>query len=203
MPAIPKDSLIPPGGHHFIEKREGHPDVRIEGASYREVAGALLKHRLANKVPPGDPLLEVYGFVCSQWPHFCDSIGPVPTPRSSPQGHISSDILAWMNNLWKRQAQAPKGLVQDGKAQRRAEVCARCPKNVEWTAGGCGTCISTAQQVGYVYRAGKGLPSDSSLLGCSVLRQDNRTAVWSDNLPDMTPEQEAALPSHCWRKKDL
>ena len=203
MPGIPKESIIPPGGHHFIEKIDGQPDVRIEGANYREVAAALLRHRLANKVPPGDPLSEVYGFVCGQWPHFCDDVGPVPAPRSTSQGHISGDILHWMNQLWKRQAGAPRSLVQDPKARRRAEVCAQCPKNVEWTAGGCGSCISTAQQVGYVYRAGRTTGIDQNLLGCSIVRQDNHTAVWSDNLPDMTEAQKAALPDHCWRKKDV
>lgn len=200
---IPKDSIVPPGGYHFIEKRDGHPDLRIEGSNYREVAAALLRHRLANKVDPGDPLNEVYAFVCSQWPHFCDEQGPVSiAAQKSPGGHPSTQVLHWLNQLWKRQAGVPRMLVSDTKARARAETCANCPMQRSWTDGGCGACIESAKQVGYVYRAGKTTGIDNSLLSCKITQQDNKTAVWSDNLPDLTPEQRAALPRTCWRARE-
>jgi len=201
MPSSPKESIVPPGGHHFIEKREGHADVRIEGGSYKEVAENLLRYRLANKFSPGDPLREVYAYVCGAWPHFCDE--PVPLATKGPSGpapaHLSYRVLQFLNQLWRLQAGAPRELANDMLARARAEVCARCPKQQSWTDGGCGSCISQAQQVGYVYRAGRSTGSDSVLLGCRVLGQDNKTAVWSTNLPDITPQQRAELPESCWR----
>lgn len=203
MAGVPKESVIPPGGFHFIEKREGHPDLRIEGSSYRDVAAQLLRHRLANHVEPGDPLTEVFAYVCSNWPHFCDEAGPVSTQiPKSPNGHLSTQVLHWLNQLWKKQAGVPKMLVSDTKARARAESCANCPFQRNWTDGGCGSCIEAAKQVGYVYRAGRTTGLENNLLACNITKQDNRTAVWSDNLPDLTPEQKAALPNICWRRRE-
>ncbi len=202
MPSTPKESIVPPGGHHFVEKREGHPDQRIEGGSYKEVAERLLRFRLANGISPGNPLREVHDYVCGSWPHFCDEPAPFhPTTASGgpTPSHLSYRVLQFLNQLWRRQAGAPRELASDVLARSRAEICARCPKQQSWTDGGCGTCISQAQQVGYVYRAGRSSGIDSSLLGCRVLGQDNKTAVWSTNLPDIAPEHRAELPAECWR----
>lgn len=202
MAGIPKESIIPPGGFHFVERHADRPEVRIEGSSYRDVAAKMLQYRLANKLPPGDPLTEIYAYVCGSWPHFCDEHGPMPAPRADTAGHISAQILQWMNQLWRRQAGTPRMLADDTKARARAEKCAGCPKQIPWTDGGCGSCISSAQQVGYIYRAGRTTGLEKTLLACSVARQDNATAVWSENLPDLTPEQRAALPDFCWRKRE-
>lgn len=203
MPQTPKESVVPPGGHHFIEKREGHPDQRIEGGSYKEVAERLLGYRLANGFPPGNPLGEVHAYVCGNWPHFCDEPVPLAVPDHNPKApapaHLSYRVLQFLNQLWRRQAGAPRELAGDMLARQRAEVCARCPRQRSWTDGGCGTCIEQAQRVGYVYRAGRNSGIDKELLGCTILGQDNRTAVWSQNLPDITPEQRAELPPTCWR----
>lgn len=201
MPGIPKDSVVPPGGHHFIQKTE-NGEVRIEGTSYRDLAAQVLRYRIANRMEPGDPLSEVHAFVCDRYPHFCSETGgPMPTPRTT-KGHISTRVLSWLNELWKRQAGKPKMLADDAKARRRAEVCAQCPRNVKWEEGGCAACIASAQQVGYVYRAGRKTGIETSLLACETLSQDNRTAVWSENLPDIHPDDRAKLPAHCWRIKD-
>ncbi|NBW10607.1 MAG: hypothetical protein EBR82_21540 [Caulobacteraceae bacterium] len=197
---IPKQSVVPPSGHHFID-RSGGNEHRIIGSSYQDVAEQILKYRLSNRLAIGNPLQELYEFVCGTWPHFCDTAQPEATYNVTSEPAFTVAVMNWMANAWSRQANTPNALVSDGEAQRRAEVCRGCPKQIDWADYGCGSCVASIRQKGYVFRAGRET-GIKNVTGCSVLKQDNSTAVFAhlDSLPDATPEQMEKLPTGCWRK---
>lgn len=197
---IPKEGIIPPGGHHYIERHQG-TETKIVGHSYQDVAEQLLKFRIANKIALGQPLDDVRGFVCTNWPHFCTDNQPMVATRTTSEPSFTVAVMQWMATLWDRQARVPKNLVGDAEAQRRAAICQGCPLQRDWADYGCGSCVASVRQKGYVYRAGR--ETGIKITGCAVLKQDNTTAVFAhpDALPEATEAQRASLPHQCWRKR--
>jgi hypothetical protein len=196
---IPKTGIIPPGGHHFIE-RHGTTERRIEGSSYDDVAEQLLRYRVANGIPLGQPRDEIVAYVCGTWPHFCAEQLSVPPPVSSKPGYIAG-VTMWLQELAQRQAMSPKPLVGDEEANRRAEICRGCPLQKTWEEG-CGSCRDSIRRQGFVFRAGKDVSNAKKVLGCSVLFQENHAAAWAhkDVLPPVPEEDKARLPHNCWRR---
>ena len=195
----PKEGIIPPGGHHFIE-RVGETSHRIDGDSFRNVAERLLKFRVANKLPVGQPLDEVYAYVCSNWPHFCHVPSPEQQPRTTSEPSFTIGVLHWVTRLWQRQALTPAPLVSDTVAEQRAAICRACPHQRDWADYGCGSCVEGVRQRSFVFRAGREV--GTKVTGCAILKQDNTSAIFASvsSLPEATPEERAKLPNHCWRK---
>lgn len=198
----PKANIVPPGGFHFVDRSNGE-EHRIVGSSYQDVAEQVLRYRLANKLPVGQPLDEVFGYVCNNWPHFCSSASvPVPSPVSV-KPSFTVGVMQWMARLWERQAASPRQLVSDTEAARRANICRGCPLQKDWADYGCASCVSSIRQKGYVFRAGRetGL---KGVTGCRLLVQDNTTAVFADlaSLPDVPVEVREQMPNNCWRKNN-
>ena len=198
---IPNASIVPPGGHHFVEKN-GETEVRLDGVSYEEVAEKLLKYRVTNRYALGEPLKEIYDFVCKTWPHFCNANTYVE-PRTDGDAPLTIKCISWLRDLWARQALVPAMLVNENEANRRAEICRDCPFNQSWEDYGCGTCVDTVVRQSIVFRAGKEVYRAKYVHGCSILGQENHAACWASGkiLPDMTSEQNQKLPSQCWRKR--
>lgn len=201
MPLVPKLSVIPPGGYHFPDRSTGEV-VKIEAGSFGELEAAVLKHRLSNGYPPGNPALEVSEYICGSWPHFCrDSERAEAAPRSSPavqarQG-LATRCAAWLARFYVR-ARVDKG-VAPNVTQHRAETCVRCPKNQEFR-GGCGSCLENIQRIFFVWRRDRPLPLEAELKACEVTGQHNGAAALSAYQPELTQEERDALPAGCWRK---
>lgn len=191
----PKEGIIPPGGHHFVES-DGH---RIEGSSFKEVAEGMIRYRLANKLPLGQPMDELNQYVCGNWPHFCAQPAPEITGQVSSEPAFTVAVMHWLSRLWDRQSLVPTPLVSDTEAQRRAAICRECPRQQDWADYGCGSCVDNIRRRSYVFRAGR---ETSKVTGCSILKQENQSAVFAAQatLPEPTQEQAAQLPNNCWRK---
>jgi hypothetical protein len=195
---IPKTSVIPPGGHHFYQPLNGVKH-RIDGASYTEVAENLLRFRIANKIDVGRPMDELNEYVCGTWPHFCSGAAPQVFPRTS-EPAFTIGVLEWTKRLWERQSLNPQPLESEVTANRRAEICSKCPHQKEWADYGCGSCVASVRQQSFVFRAGR--TTNRKVSGCSILKQENAAACFASLsvLPDATVAQREALPNHCWRK---
>jgi hypothetical protein len=195
----PNSSQVPPAGFHFIQKsRLG--EQRIEGSSYENVAEQVLRYRITNWLDLGDPLTEVFDYVCGQWPHFCGEPSEPVEPRAGAPvaTQMSSRVLEWL----ARQADArvrENPFVPDTETQRRAEICLQCPNNVEWKSSGCGPCINRAQQLGNLLRGGTN-PLYPALGACRVIGQDNATAARINNILPTDSVSNSQLPDRCWRK---
>jgi len=191
--AVPKEHIIPPGGFHFMQGTH-----RIEGHSYQSLADAVLRYRMNNKLPIGNPLREVFDFVCDQHPHFCTA--PQPLTVSATHTSLATQVAEWISLVYQNSLlRDPETLfVPPEEAARRAAICAECPMNVD-PRQGCGSCREAARQIGFTLRAGRSTPQDSALSACSVTGQDNSTAVWLAGPPTLTPSAASELPGHCWR----
>jgi hypothetical protein len=194
--------VVPPGGFHFIETFEGR-EKRIDGDSFENVARNLLLFRLANQRPPGNPSADVSNFVCTRWPHYCTDTAPrevAPTNSMQTPGGLAGRIAAWMSDLLKLQNDTAD--ISSAVAESRAEICAKCPVNVSYVSG-CGACMDNIQRLSFVFRAGRTLPADPMLQGCAATGQHNPSAVWAKNLPQISPDDAAKMPSNCWRFKGV
>jgi hypothetical protein len=192
---IPKAHLVPPGGFHFVDAA-GH---RIEGPSYESVASALLKYRLDNKLPIGNPFSEVLDFVCNQHPHLCSR---PKTPVMSVELPLVSRVTQWVARMYQtlRGSDVTAMFVDQKTADARSEICAACPRNVPWMRGGCGTCMKETQHIAFTFRGGRKASRESNLRACSVAGHENATAVWL-KIPHADPtEWKAHLPANCWMK---
>ncbi len=191
---IPKTSVIPPGGFHFIDTSSGVP-VRIEGDSADDVANKLLLFRTRNGLPPGNPLEEYRKWLCESWPHFCIDSSPPAVPSGSGVAHISSRVATWMADFIRNYRGSD--LVLQSEADRRAGICAECPRNVLYNATGCGSCLESISRLSFIYRASRVTKYDDHLRACMTTAQHNGSAVWASKLP---PADPSTLPSHCWRR---
>lgn len=191
----PKENVVPPGGFHFMEG-----DVRIDGHSYQSVADNLMRYRLDNKLPVGNPLKEVLDAVCARHPHFCDGNNP-PVKGANPS--LAGRIAAWMAQVYRdaRGTVVEANFVPEAEAERRASICRDCVYNEDWTGQGCASCLTAAKRLGYTFRAGRQVRNGDDLRGCAILGQENPTAVWLKAPPVPTPQQLEGLPAHCWRKQ--
>jgi hypothetical protein len=191
--SVPKEHIIPPGGFHFMEGEH-----RIESHSYQALADAVLQYRINNKLPVGNPLREVFDYVCNNHPHFCTS----PTlPNQGSKQTLASRVATWMAQLYQssRSILIEFAFVEQGEADRRAAICAKCPLNEDWRQG-CGSCRESTKQIGFTFRAGRKSKDEGGLMACSVTGQENATAVWLKAPPSLSPETHNQLPEHCWRR---
>jgi hypothetical protein len=195
--ATPKSGIIPPGGYHF-EDEHG----RVEGSSYDDVAEQLLRFRVQNKLPLGMPLAEVVNYTCSRHPHFCHAPQAQVSVSKAAKPALSGRVIEWYSALYRglRGTDVSQNYVDAGTANQRAKTCLSCPAHTEWRTG-CGSCVSSARRIGHTYRAGRKVEYEDKLLACDIVGHDCATAVWVKAAPSLTPEQNDALPSHCWRKR--
>lgn len=195
--SIPKENIVPPGGFHFEDKVNR---FRVDGHSYQSVAEALLRYRLENKLPVGNPLKDVLDYVCTNWPHFCSAHNP-PILGGNATPSISSRISVWLSALYRtaRSSGGSENFVAQAEADRRAAICRSCPHNVEWRHG-CTGCLASIATLGFTFRAGRASSEEKHLKGCDIIGQENATAVWVRALPPVSPSEYEQLPKHCWRK---
>ncbi len=192
----PKEGIIPPGGFHYEDKIQ---HFRVEGSSYQSVAEAVLRYRLENKLNVGNPLKDVLDYVCTNWPHFCSVHNP-PINGGNANPSLASRVSVWMSGLYRAARTLPAGnFVTQEEASRRAKICEKCPLNKDWKTG-CGSCLQSAVQLGYTFRAGRSVPNEKALGACEASGQENATAVWVKGLTPLSPDEYSKLPAPCWRK---
>ena len=193
MSLVPIDGIIPPGGYHFVD-RSGGTENRITGSGYANVAENLLSFRLKNGYPMGNPLQEVYDYVCSNWRHVCTDTNPEPAPID-PRASLASRVSDWVGRFVT--LTGPDAGAEETVAKQRADVCRGCPKNQNYR-GGCTPCVASIEQQSFIYRRNRDVPGGDTLGACTVLNEHTRTSVWSTKLKPIPAG--ADVPDTCWRK---
>jgi len=186
-------NLVPPNGFHFYQG-----DVRLESHSEDSIIQLISTYRAENRLPQGNPEVEYKEYVCGQFPASCypeifyHQTPPIPQDK---RFELMDDVRDWSNQITL--SQTPINLVTDNEAERRAQICQRCPRNFTWHTKSCAPCIQSIESVCFSIRQGRNTYTSSNLGGCLSLRQDNRTAVFLDksNLGSID-----SLPEHCWVK---
>ena len=189
--------MVPPGGWHFPIG----PGITITAGSYKELADKIFAYRLQHGIPEGNIEREIDRYVCSRWPHTCQM---EPVDYGIPaQPEKQADILTRVSRVTSRMIAAmPQGgyqLVNQTEAERRAEICAKCPLNTAWR-GGCGSCTANIATLGVTIRKHRNTKFDASLKACSQTAADLQMLVHLPEsalpvAPEMTP------PPNCWRGK--
>ena len=198
MSLYPKKSIIPPGGYHYVEQHNGIK-VELRGNDVEHLAEVILRFRLNNGIPTGNPLQDVTDFICGQWPHFCaeSEAAHLPPKNVHAKRHISTRASEWLARLWRL---GTKNSAKQQTAEARAAICAACPQNIDYRPGGCGSCIDSLERLAFVWLRQRATPFDASLGACRVTGQLNKLAVHAGDLPPLDEVQTAALPTKCWRK---
>jgi len=91
----PKENIVPPGGFHYKDPA----GYTVEGHSYQSVADNLMRYRVDNKLPVGNPLKDVFDYVCNNWPHFCTAHNPV-LHGGNGKPSLASRVSMWLSNLY-------------------------------------------------------------------------------------------------------
>lgn len=192
--AKPIDGLVPPGGWHYIQS-----DVRLDGYSLDNLYNVVENYRAENHLPAGDVHGDVNSYICGNFPNNCHNVDHVSvnvTSVDAPtrQTELLQDITTWARNILTSQKQIK--MVGAELAEARALTCLACPKNVQYRSG-CHSCIVACDRLTASARQGRDTTSTKKLKGCSVMRHDNRAAVFFDKSEFSVTD---SVPQNCWLK---
>jgi len=182
--------MIPPGGWHYFDS-----DAKLIGHSYEDLLKVVENYRAENHLPVGDVEGDVNSYICSNWPNFCHGVDMVVVTSVHPesaQQSLLNDITTWARNLLN--SKTANNLVSYELAEERAKICKGCQHNKNWR-GGCASCISAADRISASVRNGRDTKSSTKLGGCSIMRHDNRSAIFFDK---NKLSQATSTPDYCW-----
>jgi hypothetical protein len=197
---VPKSSVIPPGGYHFITATPEGGTLKIESHSVESVQELLLKYRLNNNLPVGNPQQEVIDYICGTWPHFCTETTEaflVPAMSITREAHLSRRVSDWTARLW---ALGSDNAVAQPEADRRAAICSSCPQNKDYRPGACAPCVESLDRLSFIWLRNRSTPFDQSLGGCRACGANLKTAVQASRLPPLSDADKNSLDPSCWRK---
>lgn len=184
-------NLYPKDGYFFTERNGS----RIVGESWKDVFAKVKAYRERNDLPEGRIEEEVLAQACSRNPHLCYSDQGTPVQPAGRPGNetLRSRVFNWLEGMVKARASGPLRQVSNGLAAQRAEICARCPFNVQFGET-CHACQIALNE--YRGKLIEGKIVDRRLGGCSQLGCDLLTAI----LLDEAAIRSDQLPANCWRK---
>lgn len=181
---------MPDGWHYeqdgFIIRADNSHEQLIENVTH---------WRIQNNKPVGDVRKDVNDWICAKYPRQCN----VVNPNFSDGGTIVNDTQAYLDKItsWAHIKSKVNGKLVDGQiAGERAYKCQHCPNNKVWAKTGCQSCIQNMQRLLISVRQNKDVSQGAELGGCTVLKHDNRTAVWLEENNTLDN-----LPGHCWCRK--
>jgi hypothetical protein len=186
------DGLVPPGGWHFVDG-----DAKLSAYSLNNLYEVVENYRAENHFPIGDVRGDVDSFICGSFPKNCHGVDSVTVTSVVPpnrQSELLNDIVTWSKNILN--SQKPILMVSDDLAEQRSKICINCTKNINWQSG-CGSCVAATQRLTSAIRQGRDTHTSKWLGGCSIMRHDNRAAVFFDK--DHFNKSND-LPENCWLK---
>ncbi len=194
--------IRPPGGFVFYDDEE----FKHEAATFQDLIEAVADYRARLDRPPGNPAQEIEDQICARSPGACFESAKVTSSSGISSGSgaplqdeatknrifvatIQAKLLQWLRTARsKRPPTADTHL-----AQRRAEICASCPLNADWSKL-CPPCYAKAKKLipGCVdpERPVSGLEGRA----CLRSKEDLSVSVWMTG-----PAPLADVPKECWR----
>lgn len=179
-------AVVPPAS-----KKSGLPDnwdfyqdgVWMAAPDKIELVKKVREYRVANNLPVGDPSQEVEDFNAAK-------TRTVYSQRIDVT--LREKVVKWLESHLRLKNK----FVDEQEADRRAAICAKCPRNeIHWREGQkCRTCIENANRAGAIILMGR--KQHRPLGACDILQQQNTVAVWLEE--DKVQNEE--LPDFCWRK---
>lgn len=184
--------VVPVDGWNYPQDYPQGQSMR-QGGDFEELVADVLRFRIDNNLPIGDPAADVADYTRQKSPQndlrrkpgagFQKSFARPITPlveRMKDQMHLLST---------KQVAR-----VDIDEADRRAKACIGCPQNIEWKST-CSSCNADIAYRGDLVRGRTQYQYDGQLRGCRLHALLLKTAVWQ---ADGLPERHAQAPVKCW-----
>lgn len=174
----------------------------IHGKTIDALIRNVFEYRVRNNLDPGMIEEDIDRYYCTKWPSFCaeaqTGLGKSPKQQSQ---EMLNRVSRWASSIAHRMPRGGYALVMLSEAEKRASICAACPKNGGWRSG-CGGCDATTLQIVQSLKQLKKTTKDGNLSACQIGGYENSAAAWlpTDALP-ITEAERAAMPVECWRKQ--
>lgn len=190
MSLVFNPNLYPTGGWFFKDAN----GVRHTASGFNALINTVTQYRHRNGFPLGDPYAEVTAQLCSRAQNFCKDSNQVAVPPGGRvPAHLGQKLLDRLGALVREKRFGRIKKVPDAEAQRRAEICANCPKQTALPLT-CGACITDVEKMrrGVLERD----PIHQGIQACIVWQDDLQTAVHLET----GGSDHSELPSFCWRR---
>lgn len=198
---ILKDRATTPPGNWSYRDVDG---TELTANTLPDLVARTLEHRIDKGLPTADLWAIVEDGVCRQKGVRCKPANP-PSPEGVRQVE-AGDLLRFLQTMkgWVQEGQ----MVDQAEAERRAEICAGCTKNVPYT--GCLGC-SGIFAILFQLIGDRKTRMDENLQSCAVCGCENKVSVYvpleilqkaSGDL-EYPAETNPAIPNSpaCWRRK--
>lgn len=177
--------------------------VTLRAKGKQELIDLVFQYRLRANMPIGDVERDISSYYCGLYPGFCHAersdVDP-NAPRVSTEPMLNR-VSRWASVLAHKQPRGGYDLVDKAEAERRATICAACPKQANDWKGGCGGCSATTLQLLQAIKKMRTTSKDGNLGACSIAGWSNMVAVHlGTDVLEISAEQRSAMPEACWRK---
>ena len=143
------------------------------------------------KIPPPDLSSQIENALCAR---LAGNANCVPCSKAKQVLGFNS-IVRWVKAMYHFAKENKFELVAQDEAERRAEICAKCPLQI--STSGCWGCKGIAGMLPAIAGARK-TSFDAQLKACGVCGCYNAVSV---HLP-LAAQQDSSLdfPDYCWKK---
>ena len=186
---IVKPGMVPPGGWHV----PAEPGITLRASTHALLVDMLFKHRMRHGQDASAAKQEIDRYVCSRWPSFCN---PDVTVMAVGGPDVVQRVSQYAALLAGKSPAGGYDLVPQSEADRRAEICAKCPLNKPWRS--CGSCTATAVKILLAIRRMKNTSLDQKLGACLQCGAELQTAVHLPIGAGATSVTSGVYPE-CWR----
>ena len=185
----------PMGSWVYTQPETGYT---IKSIVWNDLLNKIRDHRIANGIPclPGWDI-QLEDEVCRAMrltSHWCQSNGKETKPYEPKVSFVDVSNFMRVLTAWMPKRE----WVDQEEAERRAAICAACPKNI--AVSGCSACQNAVAAI-TKFLGDRVTGVDDQLKGCSVCGCSNRAQV---HVPldvlhkGVTPMME--FPEACWKK---
>jgi hypothetical protein len=186
--------MMPPAGVLKYDKN----GEKVENITRDGLINDLTELRRANAKPIGDPARDIDQVLAGVEGYS----SPIPVentePRPQPRPRLIDKVNSWLANQYSRRGSIK--YVSAMEANRRAGICAKCPKNKEWRDS-CQTCNASAKAIiaRNIVILSQNKRVNAKISACSVTGQSNEVAVFLDQecLKSSLLKVEE-VPKACW-----
>jgi hypothetical protein len=172
----------------------------IQAGSIPELKRRVVQHMGANNLEiPKDILETIEDCACQNLEthrdHWCAKRGPadLSSSRERPRWR-ASEILRFLKTVWEWGKMSGFQFVPMEEAERRAEICSRCPANT--AVSGCLGCTGVARLTNQI-RGDRKTKFDTKLHACNVCGCELKVKVL---VPlEVIDNRGLEYPKECWQ----
>lgn len=163
--------------------------------SLRLLIATVTDYRKRNGFPVGSPEHEIVSQICSNNSGICKDAS-APPPSVAIGGSLGAKILDWMEHMIADKRAGRLRRVSNEQAMRRAQICARCPRQSQHPTT-CSGCLANLAKTRVALLDGR-VPIHQGISACSIYRVDVQTQVHFE----IGPEVFGGTPAECWHRKE-